>query len=83
MGDSKQPNQGLSLDRPRYRCGSKDLGQEHRSVERQDHSEKVYLKVPMELMNLHKEVFLTTDIFFVNNIPSSLGSYGTAYIQGF
>jgi hypothetical protein len=28
-----------------------------------------YVKVPMELMKLHKEVFLTTDIFFVNNIP--------------
>jgi hypothetical protein len=28
-----------------------------------------YVKVPMELMNLHEEVFLTTDIFFVNNIP--------------
>jgi hypothetical protein len=28
-----------------------------------------YVKVPMELMNLHKEVFLTTYIFFVNNIP--------------
>jgi hypothetical protein len=30
---------------------------------------KDYVKVPMELMNLHKEVFLTTDIFFVNKIP--------------
>jgi hypothetical protein len=28
-----------------------------------------YVKVPMELMKLHKEVFLTTAIFFVNNIP--------------
>jgi hypothetical protein len=28
-----------------------------------------YVKVPMELMKLHKEVFLTTDIFFVNKIP--------------
>jgi hypothetical protein len=28
-----------------------------------------YVKVPMELMELHKEVFLTTDIFFVNKIP--------------
>jgi hypothetical protein len=27
-----------------------------------------YVKVPLELMKLHKEVFLTTDIFFVNNI---------------
>jgi hypothetical protein len=27
------------------------------------------VKVPMELMKLHKEVFLTTDIFFVNNNP--------------
>jgi hypothetical protein len=26
-------------------------------------------KVPMEIMKLHKEVFLTTDIFFVNKIP--------------
>jgi hypothetical protein len=25
-----------------------------------------YVKVPLELMKLHKEVFLTTDIFFVN-----------------
>jgi hypothetical protein len=28
-----------------------------------------YAKVPMELMKLHKEVFMTTDIFFTNNIP--------------
>jgi hypothetical protein len=28
-----------------------------------------YVKVPMELLKLHKEVFLTTDIFFVNKIP--------------
>jgi hypothetical protein len=28
-----------------------------------------YAKVPMELMKLHKEVFVTTDIFFVNKIP--------------
>jgi hypothetical protein len=28
-----------------------------------------YVKVPMDLMKLHKEVFLTTDIFFVNKIP--------------
>jgi hypothetical protein len=27
-----------------------------------------YVKVPNELLKLHKEVFLTTDIFFVNNI---------------
>jgi hypothetical protein len=75
VGDIKQPNQGFSRDRPIYRCGSKDLGQEYRSAERQDHTSKSipvardYVKVPMELMNLHKEVFLTTYIFFVNNIP--------------
>jgi hypothetical protein len=28
-----------------------------------------YFKVPMELLKLHKEVFLTTDILFVNKIP--------------
>jgi hypothetical protein len=28
-----------------------------------------YVKVPMELMNLHNEVFLTTYILFVNKIP--------------
>jgi hypothetical protein len=28
-----------------------------------------YVKVPKELLKLYKEVFLTTDIFFVNNIP--------------
>jgi hypothetical protein len=28
-----------------------------------------YVKVTKELLKLHKEVFLTTDIFFVNNIP--------------
>jgi hypothetical protein len=28
-----------------------------------------YVKVPNELLKLHKEVLLTTDIFFVNNIP--------------
>jgi hypothetical protein len=30
---------------------------------------KDYVKVPAELLKLHKEVFLKTDIFFVNNIP--------------
>jgi len=28
-----------------------------------------YVKVPTELLKLHKEVFLTTNIFFVNRIP--------------
>jgi hypothetical protein len=28
-----------------------------------------FFKVPMEIMKLHKEVFLTTGIFFVNKIP--------------
>jgi hypothetical protein len=28
-----------------------------------------YVKVPLELMKLHQEVFLTTDIFFVNKNP--------------
>jgi hypothetical protein len=28
-----------------------------------------YVKVPKELLKLHKEVFLTTDIFFVDKIP--------------
>ena len=27
------------------------------------------VKIPMDLLKLHKEVFLTLDIFFVNNIP--------------
>jgi hypothetical protein len=31
-----------------------------------------YVKVPNELLKLHKEVFLTTDIFFVNKIPCFL-----------
>jgi hypothetical protein len=28
-----------------------------------------YVKVTTELLKLHKELFLTTDIFFVNKIP--------------
>jgi hypothetical protein len=28
-----------------------------------------YVKVPLELEKLHKQVFLTTDIFFVNKNP--------------
>jgi hypothetical protein len=28
-----------------------------------------YVKVPMELIKIHKELFLTTNIFFVNKIP--------------
>ncbi len=28
-----------------------------------------FVKIPKELLKLHKEVFLTADIFFVNNIP--------------
>jgi hypothetical protein len=31
-----------------------------------------YVKVPLELMKLHKQVFLTTGIFFVNKNPFSL-----------
>ena len=27
------------------------------------------VKIPMDLLKLHKEVFLTLDIFFVNKIP--------------
>ena len=27
------------------------------------------VKIPVDLLNLHKEVFLTLDIFFVKNIP--------------
>ena len=30
---------------------------------------KDFVKVPMELMKLHHEVYLTVDIFFVNKIP--------------
>jgi hypothetical protein len=30
---------------------------------------RYYVKVPLELMNLHKEVFLETGIFFVNKNP--------------
>jgi hypothetical protein len=32
---------------------------------------KDYVKATAELLKLHKEVFLKTDIFFVNNIPFS------------
>ena len=28
-----------------------------------------YVKIPMDLLKLHKEMFLTLDIFFVNKIP--------------
>jgi uncharacterized protein YodC (DUF2158 family) len=28
-----------------------------------------FVKVPVELMNLHRKVFLTVDIFFINKIP--------------
>ena len=28
-----------------------------------------YVKVPTEFLKLHKEIFLTADIFFVNKIP--------------
>jgi hypothetical protein len=31
-----------------------------------------HIKVPAELLKLHKEVYLTADIFFVNKIPFSL-----------
>jgi hypothetical protein len=53
-----------------------------------------YVKVPMEQMKIHKEVFLATDIFFVNKIPfllalsqksaswQSIISHGTVEIQG-
>jgi hypothetical protein len=32
---------------------------------------KDFVKVPVELLKLHKEVFLTANIFFVNKIPFS------------
>ena len=28
-----------------------------------------FIKVPRELMSLHKDVYLTADLFFVNKIP--------------
>jgi hypothetical protein len=28
-----------------------------------------FVKVPMELLKLHKEVYITADLFFVNKIP--------------
>jgi hypothetical protein len=31
--------------------------------------DRVYVKVPNELLKLHKEVFLSANIFFVNTIP--------------
>jgi hypothetical protein len=57
-----------------------------------------YAKVPLELLKLHKEVFLMTDIFFVNKNPffltlsrkitinsrqSPRGPHGAAHIQSF
>ena len=33
------------------------------------HVAKDFVKIPKELLKLHKEVFLTADIFFVNKIP--------------
>jgi hypothetical protein len=33
------------------------------------HVAKDFVKVPKELLKLHKEVFMTADIFFVNQIP--------------
>jgi hypothetical protein len=33
------------------------------------HVARDFVKVPTELLKLHKEVFLTADIFFVNQIP--------------
>jgi hypothetical protein len=52
-----------------------------------------YVKVPKELLKLHKEVFLTTDIFLLNKIPFLLtmfyscqpprGQNCPADIQGF
>jgi hypothetical protein len=32
---------------------------------------KDFVKVPVELLKLHEEVFLTVDIFFLNKIPFS------------
>jgi hypothetical protein len=75
VGDSKQSDQRLSSDSPRHPCGSEDLGQEHRPFERQDTRSKTipvardYVKVHLELINLHKEVFLTTYKLFVNKNP--------------
>jgi hypothetical protein len=50
------------------------LGQECHDVERKDHSDptrssgKGFVKVPVELLKLHKEVYMTPNIFFVNKI---------------
>jgi hypothetical protein len=30
-----------------------------------------FVKVPMELLKLNKEVYITTNLFFVNKIPFS------------
>jgi hypothetical protein len=37
------------------------------------------VKVPKELLKLHKEVFLTRDILFMNNIPFFLTLSGNTY----
>jgi hypothetical protein len=31
-----------------------------------------FVKVPVELLKFHKEVYITADLFFVNKIPFSL-----------
>jgi hypothetical protein len=75
-GDSEQPNQGLSRNGPRCRC-PQDLGEDHCGIKRKDHAEqtqpsgKGFVKFPVELLKLHKEVFLTAHIVFVNKIPFS------------
>jgi hypothetical protein len=40
-----------------------------------------YVKVPKELLKLHKEVFLTTDIFFLNKIPFFLTLSRNIFLQ--
>jgi hypothetical protein len=67
VGNSEQSDQRLPRDDSRHLCCNEDLGQEHCRTEREDHSEQ---DAPggQGLCESYQGV-LTTDIFFVNNIP--------------
>jgi hypothetical protein len=71
----QQPDQGLSGHGQRHSSCLQDLGEYIAALKGKTTRSKStpvardFVKVPMEMMKLHKEVYLTMDIFFLNKIP--------------
>jgi hypothetical protein len=66
VGVSKQSNQRFSSDSPRHWGNNIPALKGKTTRSKTIPVARDYVKVTLELMKLHKEVFLMTDVFFVN-----------------